>query len=49
MSKNRGKGAERQEQARKAYSTPRLVEYGKIAKLTKGSVGAKGDGATKRT
>ena len=48
MSKNQGKGVGKREENRKPYSAPRLVEYGKIAKLTQGSAGLNGDGATKR-
>ncbi len=29
---------------KKPYSTPRLIEYGDVQKLTQGSSGTKGDG-----
>ena len=39
-----GKRAERLDSAKTAYSSPKLVEYGNVAKLTQGGTGTVGDG-----
>lgn len=33
---------------KKPYSSPHLIEYGHVEKLTQGSAGSKGDSGTKR-
>jgi len=37
--------AESRTQRKKAYHSPKMVEYGNVAKLTQGSSGSVGDGA----
>jgi len=39
-----GKRAESLDSTKNAYSSPKLVEYGNVAKLTQGGTGTVGDG-----